>query len=79
MEKITVTVDINSSLENTWETAISFTDKYNLVSKTFPLKERKNRLDVNYIVAAILIFRLGHNNSSALNWTKVSNCKIRSN
>ncbi len=62
---------VNKTLSDKWESAISFTDKYRLIPKTLPIKEKRKRLDTNYLVSAILIFRLGYENSSALNWTDI--------
>lgn len=64
-------VCVNKTLSDTWESAINFTSKYTLKHKTLPLKDKKKRLDTNYLVSAILIFRLGYENSSALNWTEI--------
>jgi|GEM_PF-645331 len=64
-------VCINKTLSDKWQTAISFTDKYRLIQKELPINEKRKRLDTNYLVSGILIFRLGYENSSALNWTKI--------
>ena len=63
------------SLKDGWETAISFTNKYSIAHKYIANQEKRKRLETNYIVSAILIFRLGFENSSALQWTKIN--KIR--
>jgi len=64
-------VCVNKTLGDKWETAISFDKKYNIIHKVLPISEKRKRLDTNYIVSAILIFRLGHINSSALKWTEI--------
>jgi|688.fasta_scaffold42821_2 DNA-binding NarL/FixJ family response regulator len=62
---------VSKTLKDEWETAISFTDKYKISPKLISLKDKRKRLDTNYIVSAILIFRLGYENSSALDWTNI--------
>ena len=62
---------VSKTLKDEWETAISFTDKYKIFPKLISLKDKRKRLDTNYIVSAILIFRLGYENSSALDWTNI--------
>jgi hypothetical protein len=62
---------VNKTLTESWETAISFTNKYIINHQTLSIKLKKSRLDTNYIVSAILIFRLGYENSSALSWTNI--------
>ena len=64
-------VCVNKTLIDKWETSISFTDKYRIIHKVLPIAEKRKRLDTNYIVSAILIFRLGYDNSSALSWTDI--------
>jgi CheY-like chemotaxis protein len=64
-------VCVNKTLIDKWETAISFTSKYIIGHKTLPITEKMKRFDTNYIVSAILIFRLGYDNSSALSWTNI--------
>ncbi len=64
-------VCVNKTLIDKWETCISFTDKYRINHKVLPIAEKRKRLDTNYIVSAILIFRLGYDNSSALSWTDI--------
>jgi CheY-like chemotaxis protein len=64
-------VCVNKTLGDKWETAISFDKKYNIIHKVLPIAEKRKRIDTNYIVSAILIFRLGHINSSALKWTEI--------
>jgi CheY-like chemotaxis protein len=64
-------VCVNKTLIDKWETSISFTNKYMINHKVLPIAEKRKRLDTNYIVSAILIFRLGYDNSSALSWTDI--------
>lgn len=64
-------VCVNKTLIDKWETAISFSNKYIINHKVLPIAEKRKRLDTNYIVSAILIFRLGYYNSSALSWTNI--------
>ena len=64
-------VCVNKTLIDKWETAISFSNKYMINHKVLPIAEKRKRLDTNYIVSAILIFRLGYDNSSALSWTNI--------
>lgn len=64
-------VCVNKTLIDKWETAISFSNKYIINHKILSIAEKKKRLDTNYIVSAILIFRLGYDNSSALSWTNI--------
>lgn len=64
-------VCVNKTLIDKWETAISFTNKYMINHKVLPIAKKRKRLDTNYIVSAILIFRLGYVNSSALSWTNI--------
>lgn len=65
---------IQQTLNGKWESAISFDGgKYRLAHKivnTNP-NEKIRRLDTNYKVSAILIFRLGFENSSYLKWTDI--------
>lgn len=65
---------VQKTLYDKWESAISFDGgKYRLANKiinTNP-KEKIRRLDTNYKVSAILIFRLGFENSSFLKWTDI--------
>lgn len=65
---------VQQTLNGKWESAISFDGgKYRLAHKivnTNP-KDKIRRLDTNYKVSAILIFRLGFENSSYLKWTDI--------
>jgi CheY-like chemotaxis protein len=65
---------VQQTLNGKWESAISFDGgKYRLAHKivnTNPT-EKIRRLDTNYKVSAILIFRLGFKNSSFLKWTDI--------
>jgi CheY-like chemotaxis protein len=65
---------IQKTLNDKCESAISFDNgKYRLLHKTINInpKEKTRRLDTNFKVSAILIFRLGFENSSFLKWTDI--------
>ncbi len=65
---------VQQTLSDKWESAISFKDgKYQLQRKEVHIKpeERSRRLDTNFKISAILIFRLGFENSSFLKWKDI--------
>jgi len=65
---------VQKALENKIERAISFEEgKYKLKHKSLPdtFSGGKMRLDTNFKISAVLIFRMGHQNSSHLKWTDI--------
>ncbi|MDM1551650.1 response regulator [Empedobacter falsenii] len=68
-DKILIQQPNNSNLER----AIIFTSNHKYELQNSYLKKDKVRLDVNFRISSILIFRLGFQNSSFLNWSTIRN------
>lgn len=64
---------VAKNLKNQIETAIKMTNngKYELDRNNFPVSKKWKRFDTNFIISAILIFRLGNKNSSVKGWTNI--------
>ncbi len=65
---------VQKTLNEKWESAISLENgKYRIQHKILNInpKEKSRRLDTNYKISAILIFRLGFDNSSFLKWREI--------
>lgn len=68
-DKILIQQPNNSNLER----AIRFSNNHKYELQNSSSKKDKVRLDVNFRISSILIFRLGFQNSSFLNWSTIRN------